>query len=113
MHPSKGTGSESLADILLNKHVMPPPARKWIVKARPQKLTADPTGLPGPPYSGSTKINGDPGCGASNVGRDMEHHGKLSRSSAPGAPHATAWRCKSVSSSSPAKAPFWTIWKEA
>ena len=41
VYPSKGTGSESLADILLNKHVMPSPARKWIVKARPQKLTPD------------------------------------------------------------------------
>ena len=41
MHPGKGAGSTSLADILLNKHVMPSPARKWIVKARPQKLTPD------------------------------------------------------------------------
>ena len=32
---------ETLVDILLNKHVMPSPARKWIVKARPQKLTPD------------------------------------------------------------------------
>ena len=41
MHLGKGTGSESLADILLSKHVMPSLARKWIIKARPQKLTVD------------------------------------------------------------------------
>ena len=33
MHPGKGAGSTYVADILLNKHVMPLPARKWIVKA--------------------------------------------------------------------------------
>ena len=37
----KWTGIQSQADILLNKHVMPTPAQKWIVKARPQKLTPD------------------------------------------------------------------------
>ena len=42
MHPSKGTGSKSPADNLLDKHVMPSPARKWIVKARPQKLAPHP-----------------------------------------------------------------------
>ena len=41
MHLGKGAGSTSPADILLNKHVMPSPARKWIVKVRPQKLTPD------------------------------------------------------------------------
>ena len=41
MHPGKGAGITSPADILLNKHLMPSPARKWIVKARPQKLTPD------------------------------------------------------------------------
>ena len=41
MHPSKGVGRTSPADILLNKHVMPSRARKWIVKARPQKPTPE------------------------------------------------------------------------
>ena len=41
MHPGKGVGSTSSADIMLNKHVMPSPVHKWIVKARPQKLTPD------------------------------------------------------------------------
>ena len=41
MHPGKGAGSTSLADILLNKHVMPSPVLKRIVKARPQKLTPE------------------------------------------------------------------------
>ena len=41
MHPGKGAGSTSRAHILLNKHVIPSPVRKWIVKARPQQLTPD------------------------------------------------------------------------
>ena len=41
MHPGKGAGNTYPTDILLNKHVMPSPARKWIVKARPRKLTPD------------------------------------------------------------------------
>ena len=39
MHPGKGAGSTSPADILLNKHVMPSLVRKWVVKTWPQKLT--------------------------------------------------------------------------
>ena len=35
MHPCRGLGSTSPADILLNNHVMPSPARKWIIKSRP------------------------------------------------------------------------------
>ena len=38
MHLCRGPGSTSPADILLNNHVMPYPARLWIVKSRPQKL---------------------------------------------------------------------------
>ena len=41
MHPGKGMGSESPANILLNNHAMPSPARKWIINARPQKLSLD------------------------------------------------------------------------
>ena len=35
MHPCRGLDITSPADILLNSHVMPPPARKWIIKSRP------------------------------------------------------------------------------
>ena len=41
MHPCRGLGSTSPADILLNNHVMPSPARKWIIKSRPQKLVPE------------------------------------------------------------------------
>ena len=41
LHPCRGLGSTSPADILLNSHVMPSPARKWIIKSRPQKLVPE------------------------------------------------------------------------
>ena len=42
MHRGKGAGSTSPADILLNKHVMPSPVRKWIVHATPKANTGRP-----------------------------------------------------------------------
>ena len=41
MHPCRGLGSTSSAGILLNNDVMPFPARKWIIKSRPQKLVPE------------------------------------------------------------------------
>ena len=41
MHPCRGLGGTSCADILLNNHAMPSPARKWIIKSRPQKLVPE------------------------------------------------------------------------
>ena len=41
MHPCRGLGSTSPADILLINHVMLSPARKWIIKSRPQKLVPE------------------------------------------------------------------------
>ena len=41
VHPCRGLGGTSPADILLNNHVIPSPARKWIIKSRPQKLAPD------------------------------------------------------------------------
>ena len=41
MHPCRGPGSASPTDILLNNHVMRSPARKWIIKSRPQKLVRE------------------------------------------------------------------------
>ena len=35
MHACRGLGSTSPGDILLNNHVMPSPARKWIIKSHP------------------------------------------------------------------------------
>ena len=41
MHPCRCLGSTSPAAILLNNHVMPSPARNWIIKSRPQKLVPE------------------------------------------------------------------------
>ena len=41
MHPCRGPGSTSPAHILLNNHVMPSLARKWIIKSHPQKLVPE------------------------------------------------------------------------
>ena len=42
MHHCGGPGRMSPAGILLNNHVMPSSAPKWIVKSRPQKLVPEP-----------------------------------------------------------------------
>ena len=94
MHLGKGAGSTSPANILLNKHVMPPLARKWIVKAQPQKLTPDAHWTSWLPLFA---FNGDLGFGASNVGLDMEHHWKPSHHGSLGAVQDTVWASRNAS----------------
>ena len=76
MHPCRGLGSTSPADILLNNHVMLAPANKWIIKSRPHKLVPEVHWTSWLPLRAVNWDKWVHGCGGHCVGQGMGHPGK-------------------------------------
>ena len=73
MHPCRGLGSTSPADVLLNNRVMPSLARKWIIKSRFQKPVPEAHGMSCLLCARSTGISGVHGRGRHCDGHGMGH----------------------------------------
>ena len=112
MHPCRGLGSTTPADILLNNHVMPSPARKPVSGSSnhaPRSWYPRCIGRHGCRCARSTEISGVHGCGGHCDGQGMGHPGKPGRCCAHGVDSTMASQCKSASCHAPPSPGFGTF----